>query len=155
PALSSGSALEALRASLAREVPPAPPRPELHVLCRTLAQVTAAAEAGGPHLYADLQDIRECGRAGQIARGAGATIDLATPRIQKPAEAPIFKYLAKHSADGMLVRNLGGLAFCSAQGIPMVADFSLNAANELSVQLLLERGARRVTAAHDLNHEQL
>jgi putative protease len=154
PTVSDESALEALRGTIVRSSA-APDRPRLHVLCRTLGQVEAAAEAEVKSLYADLQDIRECGRAVQIARAAGATIFLATPRIQKPAEAPIFKYLAKHSADGMLVRNLGGLAFCRAQEIPHVADFSLNAANELSVQLLEERGAERVTAAHDLNHEQL
>ena len=66
---------------------------------------------------------------------------LATPRIEKPCEANLFRYLAKQGADGILVRNAGGLYFCrGAIGMPFVADFSLNAANELTVELLQERG---------------
>jgi len=36
-----------------------------------------------------------------------------------------------------------------------VADFSLNAANDLSVQWLISEGARRVTPAYDLNRRQM
>jgi putative protease len=39
--------------------------------------------------------------------------------------------------------------------VPFVADFSLNAANELSVALFKQRGALRVTASYDLSFEQL
>ncbi len=84
-----------------------------------------------------------------------ASIYLATPRIEKPGEGNLFAYLAKQGADGVLVRNAGGLRFCSERGIPFVADFSLNAANSLSVELLMSRGAFRVTASYDLNVEQL
>ena len=45
----------------------------------------------------------------------GATIFLATPRIQKPDEMGIFHALAKHGADGILVRNLAGLRFFREQ----------------------------------------
>ena len=58
---------------------------------------------------------------------------LATPRIEKPGEQGIFQAMARHDADGWLVRNLGGLRFCQARQIPAVADFSLNAANAWSV----------------------
>jgi putative protease len=54
-----------------------------------------------------------------------------------------------------LVRNLAGLAFYAEQGVPCVADFSLNAANELTVDWLRRAGAQRVTASYDLNREQL
>jgi putative protease len=47
------------------------------------------------------------------------------------------------------------MRFCSERGIPFVADFSLNAANPLSVELLRSRGAVRVTASYDLNVDQL
>jgi putative protease len=53
------------------------------------------------------------------------------------------------------VRNAGGLFFCAEQAIPFVADFSLNAANPLTVDLLRRRGATRVTASYDLNAAQL
>ena len=69
-----------------------------------------------------------------------ASLFLATPRIQKPVEANLFRYLGKQGADGLLVRNAGGLYFCAERGIPFVADFSLNASNELTVELL--EGAR-------------
>src|SRR4029453_12842322 len=39
--------------------------------------------------------------------------------------------------------------------IAVVADFSLNAANELAVQWMRDVGACRVTASYDLNAEQL
>jgi putative protease len=80
---------------------------------------------------------------------------LATPRIEKPGEANIFKYLAGRGADGILVRNAGGIRYCSEHAIPFVADFSMNAANPLAVDLLRSRGAARVTASYDLNVDQL
>jgi U32 family peptidase len=127
----------------------------LHVLCRTLTQVRDCIAAGVTQLYVDFQDIREYHEAVQIAHAAAATIFLATPRIQKPDEMGIFRALTKHGANGILVRNLAGLRFFGKQGVPVVADFSLNAANELTAEYLLEEGAQRVTPSYDLNREQL
>ena len=67
--------------------------------------------------------------------------------MQKPAEVPLMKRISRFGADGLLIRNLGGLAYCSAEKIPFVADWSLNAVNAWSVADLMERGARRITAA--------
>jgi putative protease len=120
-----------------------------------MAQLRAALSASIDGVYADFQDIREYADAVAIARSAGVEIYLATPRIQKPAEGPLFRHLLRHGADGILVRNLGGLLFYTERQVPLVADFSLNAANELTAQLLRERGAARVTASYDLNAEQL
>ena len=86
---------------------------------------------------------------------SGRVVFLATPRIEKPGEANLFRYLTKQGADGLLVRNAGGLYFCADAGVPFVADFSLNAANELTVELLKARGALRVTASYDLSVDQL
>ncbi len=80
---------------------------------------------------------------------------MATPRIQKPDELGLFRGLLRHQADGILVRNLAGLQFFHQRAVPIVADFSLNAANELTVQYLHEQGAKRVTASYDLNRDQL
>lgn len=63
--------------------------------------------------------------------------------------------LERQQPDGVLVRNLGGLRFFTEAKIPIVADFSLNAANELTAELLKRRGAERVTASYDLNRDQL
>jgi U32 family peptidase len=129
--------------------------PRLHVLCRNLEQLHSAAAAGLRLLYTDFQDIREYGAAVAAGHAAGAEVYLATPRIQKPKEGPLFRYLLRSRPDGILVRNLGALAFFARRGVPIVADFSLNAANELTAQFYRERGAQRVTASYDLNREQL
>lgn len=129
--------------------------PQLAVLCRSLDQLRTMVGHGISPLYADFQDIRQYGEAVSVAHEAGTQILLTTPRIQKPGELGIFKALARHGADGMLVRNLAGLDYFAQQSIACVADFSLNAANELTVDLLRQRGAARVTASYDLNREQL
>jgi putative protease len=107
------------------------------------------------YVYADFADIREYRPAVGLAREHSATIFLATPRIQKPDEMGIFAALAKHGADGILVRNLAGLRYYREHGIRTIADFSLNCANELTAACLREQGAERITASYDLNREQL
>jgi putative protease len=129
--------------------------PTLHVLCRSLKQLHAALDAGVRTLYAEFHDLRDYREAVAAARSAGATIYLASLRIHKPGEGGLFTALAKHNADGWLVRNLAALAAARERGIPAVADFSLNAANPLTVQWLREQGAERVTVSYDLNRDQL
>jgi putative protease len=130
---------------------------ELAVLCRRLEQIETAVSLGISTIYADFQDIKQLTAAVAAVR-AGAnssSIFLATPRIEKPGEANLFAHLARQGADGLLVRNAGGIRFCSDHGIPFVADFSLNATNPLTVALLVDRGALRVTVSYDLNVDQL
>lgn len=133
----------------------AEPGSNLTILCRSLPQLGAVLDAGIASVMADFADIRQYREAVATAHDRGATILIATPRIQKPDEAPLFKALEKHGADGILVRNLAGLRYYSARDIPIVADFSLNAANELTAEWLIDQGAVRVTASYDLNREQL
>lgn len=134
-----------------------PPPVELSVLCRRTDQIEAALTFGISTIYADYQDIKQYAQAVAAVRrdGQGGPIYIATPRIEKPGEANLFGFLARQAADGILVRNAGGMQFCAERGIPFVADFSLNAANPLTVDLLKSRGATRVTASYDLNVEQL
>jgi len=129
--------------------------PRLHVLCRSLEQLSAVLGHGARSVMVDFQDIRQYGDAVELAHASGAEILLATPRIQKPEEAGILRVLLRHAADGMLVRNFAGLLFYAEQKMPMVADFSLNATNELTVEYLHSLGAKRVTASYDLNRDQL
>lgn len=132
-----------------------PALPQLHVLCRSLEQLRAVLDAGERSLYVDFGDIRQYGDAVKLAHERGATILLATPRIQKPDEVGIFRVMAKQGADGILARNLGGLAFYKSQGIPCVADFSLNVANPISLDFIESFGVTRATASYDLNRDQL
>ncbi len=129
--------------------------PTLNVLTRSLPQLRELLAAGATNLYVDFADIREYREAVELARQRSAKILLATPRIQKPDELGIFHALAKHNADGILVRNLSGLRFYRERDIPVIADFSLNAANELTSQYLMEQGVARLTPSYDLNREQL
>jgi U32 family peptidase len=154
--IAASPVLPTLKAALtARRREEARGAPILSALCRTTSQIESAVAAGLRVIYADYQDIKEYPHAVAAARRAGASVFLATPRIEKPFEANIFRYLAKQGADGLLVRNAGGLSYCSRHDIPFVADFSLNAANELTVDLLKSRGALRITASYDLNVAQL
>jgi len=135
--------------------PAAPTPPTLHVLCRELEQLRRVLDLGVQDVYADFQDIRQYRPAVQAARAAGARIFLATPRIEKPGEEGILRVLPRHAPDGILARHLAALAFCREQALPVIADFSLNAANELAAEFLVGQGAQRVTASYDLNREQL
>ncbi len=129
--------------------------PRLRVLCRTLAQLEATIACDVRSLLVEFADIREYRQAVETAHAAGAEIYLATPRIQKPDELGIFHAMAKHGADGWLVRNLAGAAYCREHALPFVADFSLNAANQWTVDYLRSLGAERVTVSYDLNRDQL
>ena len=128
---------------------------QLRVLCRTLPQLRHTLGCGMLSVLVDFQDVREYRLAVEMADEHGAEIFLATPRIQKPNEAGLFKAMSRHGAAGFLVRNLAGLAFCRDAAIPCVADFSLNAANQLAVLCLLEMDVERITVSYDLNRDQL
>jgi len=159
----------AVTAVAAREGRPAPPPrettgperaapdplPSLHVLVRSLEQLRAVVELGERSIHAEFADIRQVREAVAIARAAGAALAVATPRIQKPDEMGIFRALAKHEPDAVLVRNWAGLTFFRDAGLPVIGDFSLNVANETTAAFFLDAGCRRVTASYDLNREQL
>jgi putative protease len=128
---------------------------QIHVLCRSLQQIEAALACGASNVIADLQELSLCGDAVRAAHAGNAKILLATPRIHKPGETDVFKLLASVKPDGVLIRNLAGMAFFRSLGLPMVADFSLNAVNDLTIRWLHDQGAERITAAYDLNGPRL
>jgi putative protease len=145
----------ALKSSCAVSTDESQPHCKLHVMCRSMEQLKVALRHDVNSVYVDFQDIREYSQAVRLAHEVSATIFLATPRIQKPAEANLFKHLLRHGSDGILVRNLGALRFYAERQVPIVADFSINASNELTVDIIRQEGARRVTASYDLNAVQL
>ena len=156
PRVSEESGLQALQATLPARGSLCSEEPAvLRVLCRSLSQLEAVLDADVHSVMVDFQDIREYRQAVELAHGRSARIFIATPRIQKPDEAGIFRALQKHEADGILVRNLAGLRYYTSRSVPVVADFSLNIANELTAQFLIDQGCERVTASYDLNREQL
>jgi putative protease len=124
------------------------------VLCRSPAQLAHLLQADAAGAIADFPQVEQYGDAVGRARAAGAWIALATPRMHRPGETAILAAMLAHGPDAVLVRNLAALDFFARHDVPMIADASLNAANELSVGLLRQWGARRVTIAHDLGAAQ-
>ena len=132
-----------------------PEADRLHVLVRTMEQLRQVLALGQKTVYVEFQDIREYREAVAAAREVGASIFIATLRIQKPGEQGLFKAMAKRNADGWLVRNLAALDFANENKIPAIGDFSLNVTNPLTADWLMSRGLKRITASYDLNRDQL
>ncbi|QOV91273.1 U32 family peptidase [Humisphaera borealis] len=139
-------------------------RPHLHVLVRTLDQLRTAVSwrdtrtsLRASTVYADFEDIRKYKEAVTIAREAGVPIGLATVRVIKPGEEGLLRQVAACEPDLVLVRNLAGLSFYASHAphMPLIADYALNVANELTAGILLERNVRRMTPSYDLNWTQM
>lgn len=150
------------RADVSPAAPPAGAK--LHVLVRTVDQLRAAVawSHAGTNLrpatvYCDFEDIRKYKEAVAVARAAGVPIGLATVRVIKPGEEGLLRQVAACEPDLVLVRNLAGLSFFAAQhpALPMVGDYAMNVANELTAGLMLDRGLRRMVPSYDLNWAQM
>jgi U32 family peptidase len=128
---------------------------ELLPLCRSLPQIEASLTAGMKTVYVDFEDVRQYTSAvAMVRQQTDAAIFLATPRIQKPAEAGFFKLITRSEPDGILIRNLGAISFFKQSGMRLRADFSLNIANPLSAEFMMQQGFERLTISSDLNIEQ-
>lgn len=131
---------------------------ELSALCRSMEQIEASLEAGVSNIYVDFEDIRRGKDAVSLVRQKdGARVHLATPRIQKSGEAGFFKVVERAEPDGVLIRNLGGIAyFKDNKDLYKTGDFSLNCANPVTAKILKEEGnLDRLTVSYDLNIEQV
>jgi len=129
--------------------------PELTCLVRDTAQLRETLTLGVKTVYADFQDIGEYRDAAKEARDAGVGLWLASPRIEKPGEYNLFRFLEKCEPAGILVRNAGGVEFCRSHGLRWRADFSLNVTNAESAEHFKTLGADRLTAGFDLSVSQL
>ncbi len=139
-------------AALPRETAP---EPNVSLLCRTLDQVAMALSERIGTIYVDFEDIRKYPEAVAMARECPEIqIFLATPRIQKPAEEGFFKLIARAEPHGILLRNLGSLAFFKSEPFLLHGDFSLNVANPLTANFLIQQGLHRLAISSDLNAEQ-
>jgi putative protease len=142
----------------------APPAGGLFVLCRNVAQASAALDAGADGVYLDFLELTGTGdavRALRARRDEGATLGrafqimVAPPRIRKPGEEKIDRYLATLGADAILVRGLGALFETAADATPRIGDFSLNVTNKLTAAEVLGRGVIAFTPSFDLDAAQL
>ncbi|MDZ4788122.1 MAG: U32 family peptidase [Blastochloris sp.] len=131
-------------------------KPVLSVLCRSLLQLQTALDCAVTELYVDFEDIRRYREAVELVRHyPAAQIILATPRIQKVGEQGFFKLIEKALPDGVLIRNLGALSYFQTSPLRKIGDFSLNVANPLSAQVLMNEGLERLTLSYDLNVDQV
>jgi putative protease len=91
----------------------------------------------------------------ELVRQAGITVRVAAPRVLKPGEERIVDFLLRLDAE-ILVRSSGLLEKLQAvTHQALIGDFSLNAANSVTSQLLLQMGLKRITPTHDLNAAQV
>lgn len=144
------------------------PPVHLHVLARTLEQVEALAAlhasrggASAPSclasIYCDFEDVRRYKLAVPLARAAGVPIAVATMRIIKPGEDGWLEHILRCEPDAVIVRNLAAIQYYRqrAPGLPLIGDFSLNIANELTAAVFAEAGLIRFVPSYDLNWRQL
>jgi putative protease len=129
-------------------------------LCRTDAQLDAVIASGARAVELDWMELVGLGRAAARARAAGLAVTLATVRVQKPGEESYDRRLAALAPDAVLVRHWGALVHFEAQGAgaarPLLhGDFSLNVTNSITAAELFDRGLDTLTAAHDLDDDQL
>ena len=129
----------------------------LFVLCRNLEQARAARDAGADGIILDFLELTGTGAALRALRSEGPLqIGVAPPRIRKPGEEKIERYLIDLAPDLILVRSLGALADIPSQFCGhTVGDFSLNLANRRSATEALLRGLSAFTPSFDLDAEQL
>jgi putative protease len=136
-----------------------PPPAGLFVLCRSEGQALAAASAGADGVVLDFLELTGTGAALRAlrARFEAVRVAIAPPRIRKPGEEKIDRYLRGLAPDALMVRSLGALGdLCRANdGIPKIGDYSLNATNRLAAAELLSTGLVAFTPAFDLDADQL
>ncbi|WP_309570835.1 DUF3656 domain-containing protein, partial [Deinococcus sp.] len=149
----------ALNAELAaRPVPdrsPATNAARLHVLVRTPEQLDAALDARPDSITLDYLELYGLKPSVERVKAAGIAVRVASPRILKPTEQNLQKFLVGLDA-GILVRSGGLLEGLQDQDTAeLTGDFSLNAANVLTARALLDLGLTRLTPTHDLNAAQI
>ncbi|MCL2701063.1 MAG: U32 family peptidase [Phycisphaerae bacterium] len=128
----------------------------LHVLVRSADALEAVlawpgASAVGD-MYLDADDLSTMHALAERCRRAGREIAVATPRILKPGEEAAVDGLLELQPRTWLVRNLATLSLLRTKtAATMVGDYGLNAANDLTVDWLLQAGFERVTPSYDLS----
>lgn len=151
------------------------PPPGLFVTCRNLEQARAALGAGATGVYLDFLTLLGVGPAvGQLREQYPlAAVGVALPRIRRSGDEKIDGYLRGLSPDAIVIRSLGSLyeletlgderatdvgtaeAGSQNNGPLLIADFSLNLANSLSILEVMRRKIQVFTPSYDLDMAQL
>jgi len=160
--VATASQIEAVRTRVTTTAPLEAP-PLLVALCRDDAQLDAVLEAGCRDVELDWMELVGLAKAVERAKARGARVTVATVRIQKPGEDKIDAHLARLEPDGVLVRSWGSLAYFEQlagdntgdRRVELHGDFSLNVTNSITAGWVLGHGLQSITAAHDLDRDQL
>lgn len=163
-------ALGEVRAELTLQLPQAgetPASPAWAVLVRMWEQLGAVLDWRGPAgvrpavVYVDAACGESPARGGyaeavRAIRGAGLVAGLATTVVTMPGEEQLLDEVVTARPDVVLVRNLAAGVYLRerAASLTLVADYALNAANELTAGVLAEGGFARVTPSYDLSAGQ-
>ena len=166
PALEKIQQQTATRAKPAESALPEDPvtsATRLHVLVRSPEQLDAIIDSlKTPPASITLDYLELYGLRPSVdrIREAGLLPRVASPRILKPSEQNVIRFLL--SLECPIVVRSGGLLFdlirnsgADANPPELIGDFSLNAANAITVAELLDLGLQRVTPTYDLNTQQV
>jgi putative protease len=127
----------------------------LHLLVRTAEQLDAALTLAPSSITLDYLDLYGLRPAVERIAAAGILPRVASPRVLKPQEQRVVNFLLRLDCP-ILVRS-GGLleALQGRHQHPLIGDFSLNAANQLSADTFFKLGIETLTPTHDLNADQI
>ncbi|MFN3980216.1 MAG: DUF3656 domain-containing protein, partial [Caldilinea sp.] len=130
--------------------------PNLHLLVRTPEQLDAALDVRPASITLDYLELYGLRSSVERVQAAGIEVRVASPRVLKPNEQRIVNFLLRLGCP-ILVRSAGLLHALRAASAapPLIGDFSLNAANELTARTFLALGLERITPTHDLNAAQV
>ncbi len=130
---------------------------DLHILVRSADQLDAAIAAQPASITLDYLELYGLRDSVEKVTSAGIHCRAASPRVLKPSEQNVIKFLLSLECD-ILVRS-GGLLKDLVEDPrsigKLIGDFSLNAANFLSVETYLAMGLKRITPTYDLNGQQI
>ncbi|KAI8103042.1 hypothetical protein M9434_005830 [Picochlorum sp. BPE23] len=144
--------------------------PRLRILCRTPAQVDAALEVDWlEEVILDFLEVKGLQQSCKKVKNAGKRVIVATPRIMKPEEKYLWIFYVTLGADALLIRSAGllhhfmtlggpGAQVPDANNAPIPAlegDFSLNATNIITADLLLNSGLDSLALTYDCNSAQI
>ena len=157
-AVATASVIEAVRTAVTT-TPPVDAPAVVVPLCRDDAQLDAVLDAGATEVELDWMELVGLAKAVTRARARGVKVTVATVRVQKPGEEKIDAHLARLEPDAVLVRSWGSLAYFTSPAAgtrpQLHGDFSLNVTSSITAGWVLGHGLETLTAAHDLDRDQL
>lgn len=132
-------------------------QPQLHLLVRTPEQLDAALalDIKPASITLDYLELYGLRPAVEKIKEAGITTRVASPRVLKPQEQRVVNFLLR--LDCEIVVRSGGLleALQGRHQHPLIGDFSLNVANQITADTYFKLGVNMITPTHDLNADQI